>query len=199
MSQKKNEKNSKQVINLEWKYIISGYDASTDRAEKNWDIRLPLVIAIVCTFLYWKAGKVILALEGLSDILPTVISLLIGFTVMFITVLLTNDSKHMQQLRDEETDKKFFQKKINLYQKLLIQFSQLLLSEIVLLLTVFVYLFLKGLNIPQVIALLLLVLQIYLVLHVLLSILRGMTNLYFSFFNDPDDIDNTDDFEDMYI
>ena len=100
-----------------------------------------------------------MALEGLSNILPTVISLLIGFTVMFITILLTNDSKHIQRLREYETDKVFYNKAINLYQKLLIQFSYLLLLEVVLLLSVFAYLFLKGLVIPQLLAVLLLLLQ----------------------------------------
>lgn len=188
MSQRKN----KPILNLEWLYIVYGYEASTDCAEKNWDTRIPFVVALICTVLYWRAGKVILALEGLSNILPTVISLLIGFTVMFITILLTNDSKHIQRLREYETDKVFYNKTINLYQKLLIQFSYLLLLEVVLLLSVFAYLFLKGLIILQLLAVLLLLLQVYLILHILLSILRGMTNLYFSFFNDIDDIEDID-------
>ena len=183
MRQQKHSWGLGQIINMEWAFIVAGYLASTDSAEKNWDVRLPCIISIICTFLYWRAGKVILALEGLSDILPTVISLLIGFTVMFITILLTNDNPNMQRLRTKEIELVFLDKMITLYQKLLMQFSHLLLLEIVLLLTVFFYLFLKGLGISQLTAALLLVMQIYLVLHILLSILRGMTNLYFSFLN----------------
>ena len=65
---------------------------------------LPFLVAIVSSLIYVKIGKVSIALAALAELLPTAVSILIGFTVMLITLLLTTDSEQIRKLKDEITD-----------------------------------------------------------------------------------------------
>ena len=114
--------------------------------------------------------------------LPTAISILIGFTVMLITLLLTSSGENIDNIKKITTDKMIYGKAITLYQGLHIQFSHSLFSEIFLLLIVLFYLFLNGLGWVKGIDIAFLGIEVYLTLNILLSILRGIANLYFSFY-----------------
>ena len=146
------------------------------------EITIPFFCATICSALYFFANKVFLALDGLSNLLPTAISILIGFTVMLITLLLTSTGENVDKLKNTQTDKVLYGRTVSLYQGLHIQFSHSLFSEIVLLLTTFVYLFWNGLGMPIAAGVVFLVVEIHLTLNILLSILRGITSLYFSFY-----------------
>lgn len=50
-------------------------------------------------------------------------------------------------------------------------------------LLIFLYLFLKGVGLHMAVGVGMLGIEIYLTLNILLSILRGIANLYFSFYN----------------
>lgn len=127
-------------------------------------------------------GDVSHALSALAELLPTAISILIGFTVMLITLLLTSSGESIDRLKKIANDKELHGKKITLYQGLHIQFSHSLFAEIFLLLIVFFYLFLHGLGWLGRKKVIFLGVEIYLTLNILLSILRGIANLYFSFY-----------------
>ena len=47
-----------------------------------------------------------MAVSKLSDILPDVIAILIGFTFTFITLILTSSGSNIERLKQKETDKK---------------------------------------------------------------------------------------------
>lgn len=176
-----------QFIYMEWLIPISDYYCSMRKNEVIFEIIFPVVVSLSCVFLYDKARKIEAALDGLSELLPTAISILIGFTVMLITLLLTSSGGNIEQLKHKMMTKKLHKKPITLYQGLHIQFSHSLFSEIFLLLLIFSYLFLKGIGGSRTISTLLLFGEIYLTLNILLSILRGIANLYFSFYNVSED------------
>lgn len=121
-------------------------------------------------------------MKALADLLPTAISILIGFTVTLITLLLTSSGENIDNIKKIITDKKVHGKVITLYQGLHIQFSHLLFSEVLLFLIVFFYLFLSGLGWGKGKDIVFLGIEVYLTLNILLSILRGIANLYFSFY-----------------
>lgn len=171
------------LIYTEWLRPIFHYYVAIKKNEAVFEIVLPGVIAITSSFLYSKAGKVEAALSAMSELMPTAISILIGFTVMLITLLLTSSGENIEKIKSIKTDKKLHNKEITLYQGLHIQFSHSLFSEILLLLLVFFYLFLKGLGWSAGVGPLFLAIETYLTLNILLSILRGVANLYFSFYN----------------
>lgn len=171
-----------QFIYMEWLIPISDYYCSIRKNEAIFEIVMPTLVSLICVSLYFKQGKLMVALDGLSDLLPTAISILIGFTVMLITLLLTSSGDNVKFLKEKETTKILHKKPVTLYQGLHIQFSHSLFSEVFLLLIIFFYLFLKGIGISPYIGVAILFLEIYLALNILLSILRGVANLYFSFY-----------------
>jgi hypothetical protein len=170
-------------IYTEWLRPIFDYYVAIKKNEAVFEILIPGVIAVVASFLYSRAGKIEAALRALSDLLPTAISILIGFTVMLITLLLTSSGENIDRIKEIKTDKRLHNKEITLYQGLHIQFSHSLFSEIMLLLVVFFYLFLFGLGWNADLGPIFLAVEIYLIMNILLSILRGISNLYFSFYN----------------
>ena len=170
-------------IYMEWLIPIKDYYFSIRKNEVIFEIAVPFLISVVCSFMYFNSGKIFIALDGLSELLPTAISILIGFTVMLITLLLTSSGDNVELLKTIETDKVLYKKPVTLYQGLHIQFSHSLLSEIFLLLLICLYLFLKGVGLHMAVGVGMLGIEIYLTLNILLSILRGIANLYFSFYN----------------
>lgn len=174
-----------QYIYMEWMIPIKDYYCSIRKNEVVFEIVIPILVSLSCVFFYFKDKKIKIALDGLSELLPTAISILIGFTVMLITLLLTSSGENVEKLKIITTTKIFYKKPLTLYQGLHIQFSHSLFSEIFLLLLIFFYLFLKGIGLSLAISVIILFGEIYLTLNILLSILRGIANLYFSFYNEP--------------
>lgn len=170
-------------IYTEWVRPVIDYYMAIEKNEAVFEIIVPAVTAIVCSGLYDNFGDVNHALGALSELLTTAISILIGFTVMLITLLLTSSGENIDRIKGIQTEKKIHGKRITLYQGLHIQFSHSLFSEIFLLLIVFFYLFLDGLNWVGRLSTIFLGIEIYLTLNILLSILRGVANLYFSFYS----------------
>lgn len=174
-------------IYMEWLIPVKDYYCSIRKNEFVFEIIIPLLTSLICVYTYCEKRKLLIALDGLSELLPTAISILIGFTVLLITLLLTSSSNNVERLKRMETKKVLHKKTISLYQGLHIQFSHSLFSEIFLLLLVFFYLFLKGIGLPHFISIIILLAEIYLILNILLSLLRGISNVYFSFYNELED------------
>ena len=80
-------------IYTEWLRPIADYYLTIKINEAMFEIILPAIAAVVCTCLYYIYGDVNCALRALADLLPTAISILIGFTVMLITLLLTSSGE----------------------------------------------------------------------------------------------------------
>lgn len=180
---KKSQKGLGKYIYMEWLIPIKDYYCSIRKNEVIFEIAVPVIIAFVCSTLYFVNGNFLIALDKLAEFLPTATSILIGFTVMLITLLLTSSGENVDRLKSIETEKILYKKPVTLYQGLHIQFSHSLFSEIFLLLLIFFYLFLKGLDIQNEFSVVFLFTEVYLTLNILLSILRGIANLYFSFYN----------------
>ena len=170
------------LIYMEWIFPVKDYYFSLRRNDITFEIFIPVAIATFCSITYSHTRKVFMALMGLAELLPTAISILIGFTVMLITLLLTSSGKNVDALKEKELDKKLYTQKINLFQGLHIQFSHSLFSEILLLLIVLAFLCWNGLGMSLYVGIAFLWIEVYLTLNILLSILRGITSIYFSFY-----------------
>ena len=179
---KKETKGLGRLVFMEWAIPVFDYCSSLRKNEVVFEIIIPLVVAVVSTWIYMALEKATTALDALADILPSAISILIGFTVMFITLLLTSDTPAITKIKEESTENTVRSRKINLYQKLHIQLTESLFAEVVLLLTVFCYLFIKGIGMPAILVIAILVTEVYLTLHILLSIIRSTTHLYCVFY-----------------
>lgn len=102
---------------------------------------------------------------------------------MLITLSLACSGKNVDKLKRLNTNQKLNDKPLSLYQSLLIQFSHSLFSEIIFLVLIFFYLFLKGFVLPNWALNVFLSIFVYYALNTLLSTLRGITNIYFSFYS----------------
>ena len=141
----KSKKGLGSFVYTEWIRPLHDYYCTILLPEVIYEIVVPIIISLVCSIIYKTNNKTAIALSKLADILPTVVSILIGFTVMLITILLTVSGGNIEELKKQKTNKKIGGKFVSLYQGLHIQFSHSLLLEIALLLMVLVYLFLHGL------------------------------------------------------
>ena len=175
---KRETKGLGKFIFMEWLIPVLDYYASVRKNEAVFEMLVPLIIAVISSCVYGAVGKLTIALDALANLLPSAISILIGFTVMFITLLLTSETPAITKLKTEETENKVRGKCITLYQKLHIQLTDSLFSEIVLLLVTFAYLFYKGIGSSVVFEIIILAVEVYLTLHILLGIIRSMTHLY---------------------
>lgn len=175
---KKKTKGLGKLIFMEWLIPVFDYYASVRKNEAVFEMLVPLVVAVLSSVVYRAVEKISIALDALADLLPSAISILIGFTVMFITLLLTSETPAIQKLKTEETENIVHKKRITLYQKLHIQLTESLFSEIILLLVTFGYLFYKGLSSSVFVEMVFLMIEVYLTLHILFGIIRSMTHLY---------------------
>lgn len=178
----KDTKGFGKAIFMEWLIPIVDYFSSVRKNEAVFEMLIPFLIAVFSSCLYGNVGKIKIALDALADLLPSAVSILIGFTVMYITLLLTSGTPAIDRLKKENTANKVHGKQISLYQKLHIQLTESLFSEIILLLVTFGYLFYKGIGTSVVLEAIFLVVEVYLTLHILLGIIRSMTHLYCVFF-----------------
>ena len=116
-----------------------------------------------------------------SEILLTVDSMLIGFTGILVTILLTTENRTIDTLKKKESPKKLYGKKVNIFDLLHILFTNSLLNEIILLLVVMLNLFLRGLLYNKILSLLGLIIEVFMILNITFSIMRGVNNLYWTF------------------
>ena len=170
-------------IYMEWIFPLVDYHFALKRNERFYEVIIPYIIGIIAVIVYSITDLVSVALDELSILLPTAISILIGFTAMLITILLTSSGENVLKLKETKTDVKLRGISISLYQKLHIQLVHALFNEIILLLGIFLYLFVSGIASFDTFNKVMLCMLIYLILNILLSILRGITNIYFSFYS----------------
>ena len=180
----KYKENSK-GLGLEWIYIFLDYYSSMDKKTAISEIFIPMAISFVCSFIYSYSNIAEKALNKLSEIFPSAISILIGFTAMIVTLLITSESDKIKLLKNTGTKKAIRKKSVSLYQRIFIQNSLSLFNEILLLLIVFMYMFFHGLGYVNWIGLItFLFIETYLVINILISIFSNITTIYLAFYGD---------------
>lgn len=166
------------VVYTEWCWPLYYYVESLRINEWVSEVIIPLLAAILTTSAYHWIDKTKIALDVLSEMLPSVVSLLLGFTVLFATLISDMDTESvriLKQIKREVGDRKLSEFQINNF-----HITESFYCEIALLLVIFLYLFLKGFNTPDWVEFVLLVLYVFFILHVLFGIVRFITKLCFT-------------------
>lgn len=99
-------------LGLEWVYIFLDYYVSMNKRTAIYEILFPFIVSFICSLLYLRSNILEIALSKLSEVLPATISILIGFTAMIVTLLITSDSEKIKQLTKKETKKVIRKKKV---------------------------------------------------------------------------------------
>lgn len=102
----------KKKINLEWLRIPIDYIKVSDDIRTV--VKLPIVISILTSILYYLFNDTVHALKVFSELLLNLDSILIGFTGILVTLLLTTENKTIDILKAKKTDKKLYIKKFKM-------------------------------------------------------------------------------------
>ena len=174
-------KNHKKGLGLEWVIAYLDYYSSLSIRTALREILLPIAVSLVCSFIYLHSGIAERGLRTLADILPSIIAILIGFSVMVLTILTTSDNNKLEKVK---TGIIIRNQEITYHQLILIRSTHTLFNEIALLLIVFVYMFFHGLDyLNNIWSFLFLAIEAYLIISILISIFTSMVNIYCAYFD----------------
>jgi hypothetical protein len=167
----------------EWLIPVMDYYKTLKRNERNYEIISPLLIALIVTVIYYFYGDSLRALIKLRDILPNALAILIGFTISCVTILISSDNATINILKDTESDNRIVRNKlISMYQWMLITFVYILIVQVFLLAFIFFVAFVLQIHQSRVFLTCALLIKVYFILHILLLLIRNITNFYFVFF-----------------
>jgi len=157
----------------EFFFLVGAYLKTTEKKEFAFDLLIPLIAAISV----YCINPV--TIEKGSNFLSTALtftSIILGFTIASITIILTSNSDNMQKAQDTPSGKKFFSE-LNLYQILLIPFFYIAFIG-------FVELIFGALSFVFKLAdnSIVYSLNLFLIVHILLVAIRNLTNLFFIVF-----------------
>ena len=169
---------------FEWGYPIIDYFKTLKKNEKKIEIFLPIIISLIVGAIYFHLDLANIALSHLRNILPSTISILIGFSMTSLTIIVTSDNSSLKKLKEEYTDnRKIVSSVITLYQWLIIMYIHAIVIEIFLLIFIFFSAFSLQIIKISFLADILLFVQISLLLHIFLVLLRNVANMYFVFYS----------------
>lgn len=175
------------ILYGEWLIPVIDYFRTLKKKEFYYEWVTPLLVAFFVSFSYRYLGNVETALSKLRDILPDTLAILIGFTITCITVLVASSSKTIDLLKITETnDRKISNKKVSMFQWFLILFIYVLVAQIFLLIFIFFSSYVLTIYKTTFLVYVSLFIKTFLILHILLILIRNITNFYFIFFIETD-------------
>lgn len=164
---------------------ITDFYRISNNKEKIKNYILPLFVGllyIICVY-FFRANEKFEILEFGNDFINTtitVITLLITFSMAYLTILVTGDNNNIRDLKSKISEKKLKNKQIRLYQVMLINISYTTIVEIIFLIIVFFQKFLIQV-INQNFIHVILMIDLIILSHILLLLLQVIVNIYFSF------------------
>lgn len=160
----------------EFLYLIFTYLRSMTPKEFIFDVVIPFIITVL--YVIFAPSIDSTNSIGIVSSIITFNSILLGFTIAALAIILTNNSQKIKEAKQKPTERKFY-KNLNLYQLLLIPFFYVSLAgffELILsVLTLFLKLYEKKI---------ILGINFYMIFHILFVGMRNLTNLFFVLFND---------------
>lgn len=179
---KNNKFSFRDIIYLEWLYPVRDYFKSSELKELIFDVFVPILLSVGIYLISLHRDAVAVTTEKLASMLFSVTSVLIGFSIMLVTILLTSGGDGVNELKKRTVKKELYGKNITLFQKLHIQFIYSLVTEVLLLLVILFFYFMHDtLDVYSKDGYFLLVF-VFGILNILFSLIREITNIYFSFY-----------------
>lgn len=168
----------------EWLVPIADYYKTVKKNEVCYEIIVPCLAALVATYFYYDNSSLHPALMKLRDIMPTALAILIGFSITCITILIASNNANIEEIKKRKTSRMIDRQNISVYQWVFIMFIYILIVQILLLLFIFFVAFILRLFNAKPFMAFLLFTEVSLTLHILLLLIRNITNFYFIFFKD---------------
>lgn len=159
---------------FEWLIPLVDYFKTLQKKEFIFEIAMPLIISIIVTCIYHYNNLVNIALSKMGNILPTVLAILIGFTISSISIIITSNNEN----RNVESYRELDSKPILLYQYMLIMLIYVLIQEIINLVLVFFIAFISPIVTIKIWKSIFLSMYVFYILHILLIIVRVVVQIY---------------------
>lgn len=176
---KKQKANIGKFMYFEWLIPLIDYFKIIKNKEKMFDIILPGIVSIVLVYIYQKANLVEHAVLKMSELLPNVLAILIGFTISAIAILIASGDEKIKILCNKKaSDREIDGKQISIYQFILIILIYVLIQEILNLLFVFFVSFMRPLAFSIWFGNIALGVFVFYILHILAIIVRAIVQLY---------------------
>lgn len=162
----------------EWLIPIVHYYKVIKKNEMFFEVISPAIIAALSTYFYTINNNVIIAINKLEEMLPNVLAILIGFTISCIAMLTSADLNQIPALKTETNRKIKHNEKITLHRLMLINFTYSLIIQVFFLIGIFVSAYLVSMVESNILYHIILVIEVFATIHVLLILVRMITNLY---------------------
>jgi len=167
------------MINIEFILLVIDYFRTIKKRDFVLEWAVPFIFGIVIFQVNIGNNKVDELLKLISGNITSLLGVLIGFSVAVITILVTTNSKNIDEIKATETEYTIGNKKQTLFDLLLINYTYSVVIEVFL--TIF------NLIIPNIAAIslnhstlnTLNTIDIFLTCHILLLTIRNTTNFYF--------------------
>jgi len=137
---------------------------------------IPIVLGVV-TFLVTITKYLKIDYLGFVNSSVNLLGVLLGFSIMVITVLTTSNNKNIEKIKKIETEYVLYQKNISLYRLLLINYSYLIIAEALGLTNYFILLIFVN-SCSHQIKLILFSVFTSMIIHILLLTIRNVTDFY---------------------
>ena len=146
--------------------LIFAYFQILKLKEVIYEICIP---AILAALLAWN----FILNDNIVSTIMTTMSIVLGFVIATITILLTSEHKNIQDAKEFFLNQTIFGKNINLFRKILILFFYIAFAALIeLIIGIFTQVFHKYNFITSFI-------NIFLTLHIIFVTIRNLTNLFF--------------------
>lgn len=109
-----------------------------------------------------------------------IIALLLSFSIAYLTILITSDSKNIRELKEYNTNKIIDKKNISLYQILLIQLTYTIYNEIVLLILLLIHKFIFPIT-KEFWNIIFFTINMILLINIIYVMFKNVKNIYLSF------------------
>ncbi len=170
------------VLYLEFLFPISDYFSTLKFRELAFDIILPLILSTCAYSFFLKDSNI----NGLKDTIGYIVSLLailIGFSITCITILSTNTSKNVEEMRETITGRKIAGKGVSLFQLIITTFVFALLIEFFALMLNLGYALLYKTSCADKYIEIYYAIDVFLFSHIFFLNIRNVTNFYFIFWS----------------
>lgn len=165
---------------IEFLLLIFDYFRTLHRRNIYFEVILPLALSIVI-FICVRLNNSESCFTDYRSNIVSLLGVLIGFSITAITLLITSNNSNIENLKKQESGYSIGRNKLNLFDLLLINFSYLLVVEILLVIcNLFFPAVNSFLNMTFATKLVFFSLNSGILVHILLVNLRNICDLYFT-------------------
>lgn len=170
-------------VYLEFLIPFKDYIVTLKLREVIFDLCLPFIISIVFYFFVIRNGKYNDDIKEFNSHIIAFISVLIGFSIAAVTLLITSNNRNVEALQENYSgERRIGNRRISLYQLVLIIFTSALIVEFLTLLFNLGYFLVSSLNANfKNLWGVFYAINIFLIMHIIFLNIRNITNLYFVF------------------